>query len=176
MPTGRVGGDGISSGGAKGVGGAAAADDALAAGGGEAGAAAAGEAGAIAWPPVHHLVPFDRPVPLSWVTMEGVFTFLWATNTSHQSIGVSTAAGVHHADGAWAVTVVRDTNPCNMLRVLLSLDNHGGIGNVPGVETVVCSAWRLEPDVLSPEETARAGGDSRPGGNGFVAIDGEAVP
>jgi hypothetical protein len=43
MLTGRIGDDGISSGGAKGVGGAAAADDALAAGGGEAGAAAAGE-------------------------------------------------------------------------------------------------------------------------------------
>jgi diacylglycerol kinase family enzyme len=135
----------------------------------EEGGGAGGGAGAPATPHarplprLRHLVPFNAPLPAGWVRLEGVFTLLWATNTSHQSVGVSTDARTHHNDGAWTVVLVRDAGRCTLTGVLLGMDAAGGMAALPGVERVSCTAWRLEPEPL---------GEGAPG---HVALDGEAV-
>lgn len=152
-------------------------------------------------PSINHLQPFDHPVPLSWRSIEGVFTFMWITMTSHQSVGVScpgvgshaqhhhsssggsdgdhrhhfnapprpgsTGAVIDHGDdddgslhhhpdssstagldsGIFTVTLVRDTSPLNMIKILLALDDKGSISKCSGVEVYRCTAWRLEPVV-----------------------------
>jgi sphingosine kinase len=124
-------------------------------------------------PDLHHLLPFNIPTPLSWRSIEGVFTFLWITNTTHQSKGVAISPNAHYNNGTMTVTLVRDCNPLGMLRVLLAMDEKGSIANVPGVETFTCSAWRLEPD------KRKIGGCFKnrfvaPDGN-HIALDGEVV-
>jgi diacylglycerol kinase family enzyme len=124
-------------------------------------------------PDLHHLLPFNIPTPLSWRSIEGVFTFLWITNTTHQSAGVAISPQAHYNNGTMTVTLVRDCNPLGMLRVLLSMDEKGSIAHVPGVETFTCSAWRLEPD------KRKIGGCFKnrfvaPDGN-HIALDGEVV-
>lgn len=114
-------------------------------------------------PRLRHLVPFNAPLPAPWVRLEGTFTLLWATNTSHQSVGVSTYAGTHHNDGAWTVVLVRDAGRCAMTGVLLGMDAAGTMAALPGVERVACAAWRLEPEPLE---------EGQPGN---VALDGESV-
>jgi len=143
-------------------------------GGAEAGAAAAAagaEAGAAADAPptLRHLAPFDVPTPLSWRTVEGVFTLLWVTNSTHQSVGVAVSPAAHHSDGVMSVCLVRDSNPLAMLRVLLALDEAGSVERAPGVTTFTCSAWRLEPAPPPPGHAAGAGGY-------HLALDGEALP
>lgn len=139
-------------------------------------ATAASKIGPCPLPQVRHLVPFDTFPPQAWKTIEGTFTYLWITNTSHQSTKVSTSPFSHHNDGLMTVTLVRDCSRLSMIRILMALDGKGSIANFPGVETFTCSAWRLEPE---PRKTAHklvpmtaATGY----GQGHVALDGEKVP
>jgi sphingosine kinase len=135
--------------------------------GGEGGCGGEGAAPATplarALPRLRHLQPFNAPLAAPWVRLEGTFTLLWATNTSHQSVGVSTHAATHHNDGAWTVVLVRDAGRCEMTGVLLGMDAGGGMSALPGVERLACAAWRLEPEPLAE------------GQPGHVALDGESV-
>jgi hypothetical protein len=94
------------------------------------------------------------------------------TNTTHQSVGVAVAppgAGASHNDGVFSVVLVRDCGPLHMLRVLLALDGAGAVHGVPGVVSLTCAAWRLEPEA---PPAGRGAGDG-----GFrLALDGEALP
>lgn len=132
---------------------------------------ALGGAAGAAHPRLRYLVPFSSPVPDSWKRAEGVFTFLWATNTSHQAVGVSTAAGTQLDDGVWTVTLMRDSNPCDMLRALLTLDEKGSFALLDYVETFRVVAWRLEPEIGGV-----VGGDGPHAGPGCIALDGERAP
>ena len=126
--------------------------------------AAGAAAAAVVTPPprIHHLTPFDHPVPLQWRTIEGVFTLVWATNTTHQSIGVAGAPASAHDDGVMTLTVVRDVTPCTMTSILLGMDSTGTFAQQPAVEVFTCNAFRLEPD-MSP---------TRPP-YGHISLDGE---
>jgi diacylglycerol kinase family enzyme len=160
-----------------------AAEDALeeaaaaAAGGAAKAASSSAAATADALPSLRHLVPFDQPAPLSWRSLEGVFTLLWVTNTTHQSKGVAVAprgVGASHKDGVFSVVLVRDVSPLGMLRVLLALDEGGSVHGVPGVVALTCAAWRLEPAPPAPG-SAEAAAAAR--GEGFkLALDGEQLP
>jgi diacylglycerol kinase family enzyme len=130
-------------------------------------------------PPLAHLVPFDRPVPLNWRSLSGTFTFLWITQTSHQSGGVALVPGARLDDGLFTVTIVRDTSPLGMLNVLLALDDKGSQANCTGVETFTCSAWRLEPEHRgAPRRAGEAAPvhNHRASGVGHVTLDGEDSP
>ena len=109
-------------------------------------------------------------MPLPWRTVEGVFTLLYVTNTSHQSIGVCAAPGSRHDDGVLTVTYVRDAGPLAMVPLLLGLDDEGSfatacharVGGV--VETAHALAFRLEPET-DPAVSRR----------GHISLDGEDV-
>ncbi|RYG55238.1 hypothetical protein EON66_05775 [archaeon] len=113
-------------------------------------------------PVLQHLVPFDRPVPLSWQTIEGTFTFLLISNVTHQSIGVAAAASSHHADGVMTITLVRDASALDMVSILLAWDESGALATHPSVEVYTCVAFRLEPAPYA--------------GRGHISLDGEDVP
>jgi diacylglycerol kinase family enzyme len=115
---------------------------------------------------VSKLVPFDAPVPSTWRTIEGVFTLLWITNTTHQSMGVSSTPKDKgfHDDGVFTITLVRDVSPLDMVNVLLSLDGKGSWHALKTVETFTCSAFRLEPTPKKSETSP-----------GHVSLDGEDV-
>jgi hypothetical protein len=98
-------------------------------------------------PKLHHLLPFDSPVPLQWRTLEGIFTCVWVTNTTHQSIGINGAPDTAHDDGVMTITVIRDVSPCSMVSILLSMDDKGTYHTAQHVETYTCIAFRLEPDM-----------------------------
>jgi diacylglycerol kinase family enzyme len=125
-------------------------------------------------PTLSHLVPFNHALPPTWRTLEGVFTLLWAVNSSHQSSGVSVSPTASHSDGQWTVVLMRDKGVCGITGALLALDMEGSISRCSGVETVQCVAWRLEPEVggvagyASPRSKHR-----EPFGN--VCLDGEGV-
>jgi hypothetical protein len=128
-------------------------------------------------PPICHLTPFDHPVPLSWRSIEGAFTMLYVTNSSHQSIGVCAAPGTRHDDGVLTVTLVRECGPLSMVSLLLGLDGQGSYVrdhhmSVPGgvVETYECLAFRLEPE-LDPRRSRR-GECARAGKSGGAAAAG----
>lgn len=126
--------------------------------------AAAASASSSALPAITALVPFGRPPPLSWRSVEGVFTLLYVTNTSHQSIGVCAAPGARHDDGVFTVTYVQEAGPCAMVPLLLGLDDAGSY--VAAQRGVVHAhpalAFRLEPDATR-------------GHQGHISLDGEPV-
>lgn len=125
-------------------------------------------------PELRHLVSFNQRLPATkWKSVEGTFTFLWATNTSHQAIGVSTCSTTHHDSGTWTVALMREPSQCAMLSALLSIDTAGTFANIPGVEILSVVAWRLEPEVAGV-----IGGTQRTAhtGPGSVALDGERIP
>jgi diacylglycerol kinase family enzyme len=97
-------------------------------------------------PPITLLPSFSSPVPSTWKEMSGVFTLLWITNTSHQSVTVAMAPNALLDDGVFTVTLIRDSSAMGMVSTLLALDDKGSHLQVPGVEQFTCSAWRLEPD------------------------------
>ena len=126
-------------------------------------------------PELHHLVPFNQTPPSSrhWKTTDGTFTFLWATNTSHQAVGVSTCATTRHDSGTWTVALMREPSQCSMLSALLSLDTKGSFAQVAGVEIFNVVAWRLEPEVagvIGGKESIKHQGP------GCIALDGERIP
>ena len=114
-------------------------------------------------PELHHLVPFHQTPPISqhWKSTEGIFTFLWATNTSHQAVGASTCATTRHDSGTWTVALMREPSRCSVLTALLTFDVKGSFADVPGVEILNVVAWRLEPEATN---------------RGNIAIDGEEMP
>jgi diacylglycerol kinase family enzyme len=120
-------------------------------------------------PPLHHLLPFSEAVPATWKCIEGVFTLLWITNTTHQSIGVACAPGSSHHDGVFTICAIRNSSPFTMMSVLLSLDEKGSFLRHPAVETFECIAFRLEPN-----GGGRAGCGF--GGRGHISLDGEDMP
>jgi diacylglycerol kinase family enzyme len=126
-------------------------------------------------PAIEYLVPFsERPPATRWKTAEGTFTFLWATNTSHQAQGVSTCASTRHDSGAWTVTLMREPSQCSMLNALLALDAKGSFAEVPGVEVFSVVAWRLEPEVAGI--IGGGGAAASHTGPGCIALDGERLP
>ena len=100
-----------------------------------------------ALPTLQHLVPFDHALPPTWRSIEGVFTLLWAVNSSHQSAGVSISPQATHRDGQWTVVLMRDRGVCGITGAMLALDMAGSVASAPGIETFSCLAWRLEPEV-----------------------------
>lgn len=103
-------------------------------------------------PAIRSLVPFGRPTPLSWRTVEGTFTLLYVTNSSHQSIGVCAAPGSRHDDGVLTVTYAGDAGACSMVPLLLGLDDAGTFATASNVNrggivhTHTALAFRLEPE------------------------------
>jgi hypothetical protein len=85
------------------------------------------------------------PPPLMRSVGAGPFSWLWVTNTTHQSIGVAGAPGTSHDDGVLTVSIMRDASCTSMVPVLLSLDDAGSHAAHPAVETFQCLAFRLEP-------------------------------
>jgi len=129
-------------------------------------------------PALQYLQPFTKPVPLSWRTVEGTFTFLWVTHTSHQSGGVAISPATRAGDGVISVALIRDTNACGMLSALLAIDDKGSLLSMPGVESIKCLAWRLEPLHRGPPIAPRLAEATDPSvrtGHGHVAVDGEPV-
>lgn len=125
-------------------------------------------------PPIRFLHPFNESLPASegWRTIEGGFTLLYVTNSSHQSLGVSAAPGTRHDDGVMTVAIVQETGPCTMVFMLLGLDNEGSFvaahhdALVPGgvLRRFRARAFRLEPE-MNPSVSRR----------GHVSLDGEDV-
>lgn len=125
-------------------------------------------------PPIRFLHPFNEALPASegWRTIEGGFTLLYVTNSSHQSLGLSAAPGTRHDDGVMTVAIVQETGPCTMVSMLLGLDNEGSYvaahhdALVPGgvLRRFRARAFRLEPE-MNPSVSRR----------GHVSLDGEDV-
>lgn len=145
---------------------------AVAVGGG--GGSDADEPASPAAPPIRFLHPFNETLPASegWRTIEGGFTLLYVTNSSHQSLGLSAAPGTRHDDGVMTVAIVQETGPCTMVSMLLGLDNEGSYvaahhdAIVPGgvLRRFRARAFRLEPE-MNPAVSRR----------GHVSLDGEDV-
>ena len=132
-------------------------------------------------PALRHLVPFNETPPATkWKTTEGTFIFLWATNTSHQAIGISTCSTTRHDSGAWTVVLMRDMSKCSLVSTMLSLDTEGSLAKQSCVETFDVVAWRLEPEVngviggTTTAVTAAAAAAAHKG-PGCVALDGERL-
>ena len=121
-------------------------------------------------PELQHLVPFNQTPPSSrhWKATQGIFTFLWATNTSHQAVGASTCATTRHDSGTWSVALMREPSRCSLLSALLTFDMKGSFAQVAGVEILNVVAWRLDPEIIE------GGGGGNAHGN--IAIDGEEMP
>lgn len=88
-------------------------------------------------------------------------------NGSHLAIGMNMAPGAAHDDGSLRLSFVRQSNSCQMIGLLLSLDDKGTLitANQPFVETHDVLAFRLEPDADDP--LARYG---------HITLDGEVLP
>ena len=120
---------------------------------------------------VRSLLPFDQQLAPSdaagWRSAEGVFTYLWITNTSHQSIGIATAPEGRADDGVFTITVVRDVSPAQMISLLLEMDEEGTFRRHPFVEVHKARAYRLEPYTGASDPLSS---------KGHIVVDGELVP
>lgn len=116
---------------------------------------------------VTSLRPFTEPLAGAdgWQAADGVFTFLWITSTSHQSMGVALAPEAAADDGVFTLTFVRDISPAQMVGLLLDMDEKGTFRRHPFVEVHTASAYRLEPAEDDPLRD-----------RGHIVVDGEAVP
>lgn len=114
------------------------------------------------------------PSSPGWRVIEGLFTLLWITNTTHQSIGVAVSPNAYHDDGTMAITLMRDVSPAAMVGVLLDLgESQPGIAAHPGVEVHRCVAFRLEPAAGLKRLGKRA--VRAAAGQGHIALDGEDI-
>ena len=76
--------------------------------------------------------------------IEGAFTGVWALQTSHATASMHSGPGVRLDDGIFTIIVIRKCSYCDLLHLLLSLDE-GGHFQHPKVEIYRAYAYRLEP-------------------------------
>ena len=115
-------------------------------------------------PRVRYLPPFSAPPPASWRALDGPFSLIWVTLTSHQSVGVSAVRSAAHDDGLFTIAVMRDVSRTRMLSALLAFDERGSFATAAGVEVLTARAFRLEPDMTHPLAK-----------KGHLVVDGENV-
>lgn len=116
--------------------------------------------------------PLSDPIPSdgTWVTSEDDFVLFWASQVSHCAEKTFNSPGSTLDDGLFQILIVRyvirpwkarmcfgsrnsdhpflfhrgKVSRLRMAMILLGLDS-GGHANMPGVEFIKCSAYRLEP-------------------------------
>eukprot|EP00980_Cylindrotheca_fusiformis_P010706 scaffold2400_cov187-Cylindrotheca_fusiformis.AAC.11 len=91
--------------------------------------------------------PLSDPIPSDggWVTCEDDFVLFWASQVSHAAEGKYSSPKSKIDDGVFQIFIVRGTvSRFRMALILLGLDG-GGHANMPEVEFVECTAYRLEP-------------------------------
>jgi sphingosine kinase len=92
-----------------------------------------------------HMPALTEAVPADWVTVEDNFLLFWASHVSHASMHAHHSPRSHLQDHIFQVLTVRgdSVSRYRMVRILLGLET-GSHVNMPGVEFVECTAYRLE--------------------------------
>ncbi|CAJ1914332.1 unnamed protein product [Cylindrotheca closterium] len=89
----------------------------------------------------------NEPIPCDekWVSSESDFLLLWASQVTHAAEKTHNSPNCKLNDGVFEILVVRENiSRLRMAMILLGLDS-GDHANMPGVEFIRCSAYRLEP-------------------------------
>eukprot|EP00526_Cylindrotheca_closterium_P008899 CAMPEP_0113634194 /NCGR_PEP_ID=MMETSP0017_2-20120614/17802_1 /TAXON_ID=2856 /ORGANISM="Cylindrotheca closterium" /LENGTH=520 /DNA_ID=CAMNT_0000544877 /DNA_START=10 /DNA_END=1569 /DNA_ORIENTATION=+ /assembly_acc=CAM_ASM_000147 len=89
----------------------------------------------------------NKPIPTdeNWVTDESDFLLFWASQVTHAAEKTHNSPNSKLNDGVFEILVVRkNVSRLRMAMILLGLDS-GDHVNMPGVEFIRCSAYRLEP-------------------------------
>ena len=93
-----------------------------------------------------------------WKTIESDFLLVWVLQTSHATVSMHSGPGVRLDDGLFTIFVVESMSRCEMLQLLLAIDDGQHIHH-PKVQRYQCNAYRLEPK--TPK--------------GLYSLDGESV-
>jgi sphingosine kinase len=91
--------------------------------------------------------PIDQPITEGdgWEVIESAFTMVWTLQTSHVSSTMYTAPERTLSDGFMDVTYITDTSRCELIDMLLNLDNGKPFHPPKSVVRVKALAFRLEP-------------------------------
>jgi sphingosine kinase len=92
--------------------------------------------------------------------IEGPFLFVWAVQTSHAAATMHSGPGVRLDDGVFTIYVVRNMSRCEMLQLLIDVDNGDHVKHV-NVEVFKASSYCLEP--------------ARDSNDGVYSLDGEVI-
>lgn len=76
--------------------------------------------------------------------IEGTFTMMSALNVTHMATDAVGTRSLEPNSGTMHLVVARDIGCCSMVRTLLALED-GQAEDLPFVETIAATAFRLEP-------------------------------
>lgn len=79
-----------------------------------------------------------------WITIESDFLLVWVVQTSHAAVTMHSGPGARLDDGVFTIFVVESASRCEMLQLLIQIDNGEHI-NHPKVQMFKANAYRLEP-------------------------------
>jgi len=99
------------------------------------------------------------------VVHEGEFTLIWVVQTSHCAESMYSGPDSRIGSGHFTIYWVEKVGRCDMLSLLLQIDN-GGHANNDKVRSRRAIAYRIEPDEIENNEKQ----------GGFYTLDGELIP
>jgi sphingosine kinase len=85
-----------------------------------------------------------EPLPSSWRTIDDQIVLLWVAHSTHAGMRTFHSPPSRLRDGVFQILLVRNVSRYQLTKIMLGLET-GSHYQLPGVEYLTCTAFRLEP-------------------------------